>query len=119
MWNGNTLSNGDSLPILDVGSEETREIPATSLICVTTAVNSQCCRGSDGGAVGDWFYPNGTMVPRRRGAPGSSAFTRTGFAQQVRLNSRARIRPDIFGLYTCVVPDVNGTSVSASINLSK
>ncbi len=34
-------------------------------MCVTSNVNTNCCRGSDNPGsdpVGNWFYPNGTIV---------------------------------------------------------
>ncbi len=58
-------------------------------MCVTSNVNTMCCRGSDhpgDGAVGNWLYPNGAIVSddyiiyyRREN------FFRSSHAQQIRL----------------------------------
>ena len=90
----------------------------SALLCVTTNVNQRCCRGSDGGNVGEWFFPDGSMVPRRRDEP-ENAFARTGYTQQVRLNRKDNaIMPT--GAYSCRVPmSGTGTEISAVIILSK
>ena len=94
--------------------------PGTSLVCVTSNVNTQCCRSTDGpnksGRVGDWYFPNGTMVPRHSAAP-SADFTRSGFTHQVRLNRRNNATSPT-GTYECRVPDgFTGELVNASIVL--
>ena len=75
-----------------------------ALVCVTSNVNTACCRTSDGGNVGVWYFPDGTIVPRG-GYPGDSAFTRTGSNQQVRLNRRFDTALEPVGEYQCRVPD--------------
>ena len=93
MLNGTIFFDGASVLISDIGSQPAgRTDPGSTLVCVTTNVNTACCRGGDNngvtnataGAVGEWRYPNGTLVPR----PGGNVvdFTRLGFAHQVRLS---------------------------------
>ena len=107
---------GDAVLITDIGVFSTQNDPGTSLVCVTSNVNTQCCRGSDGGNVGEWHFPDGTMVPRNSVAP-SADFVRSGFIHQVRLNRRNNARSPT-GTYVCRVPDgTTGELVYASIIL--
>ena len=89
--------------ILVTAIEDSRTDPDSSLVCVTSNVNTQCCRGRDGGNVGDWYFPDGTIVPRNSAAP-SADFTRSGFTHQVRLNRRNNAMSPT-GIYECRVPD--------------
>ncbi len=81
--------------------------PGPSLVCVTSNVNTMCCRGSDhdgSGPVGNWLYPNGTIVLGNSANPNGD-ITRSSHTQQIHLN---RKRPGIIsptGVYTCEVPD--------------
>ncbi len=53
---------GDSFPPGDTNNPTD---PGPSLVCVTSNVNTMCCRGSDhpgDGPVGNWFYPDGIIV---------------------------------------------------------
>ena len=100
--NGTVYQPGDSILINDIGVIASDEA-GSSLVCVTSNVNTQCCRGSDGGSVGEWYFPDGTMVPRNSDAP-SADFTRSGFTCQVRLNRRNNALTPT-GAYECRVPD--------------
>ena len=57
---------GDTVLITDIGTVNGTESndTGTALVCVTTNINTQCCRRSDGGNRGEWYNPNGTIVPR-------------------------------------------------------
>ena len=52
-----------------------------------------CCRGSDSGSgpVGNWFYPDGTIVLGNSANPNGD-ITRSSHTQQIHLN---RKRPDV------------------------
>jgi hypothetical protein len=90
--------------------------PGTSLVCRTENVNTQCCRNSDGGNVGEWFFPDGSIVPRYRANPNAN-FSRSGFAQHVRLNrGNNGITPT--GSYECRVPDDSGNLQIAGLNIT-
>jgi hypothetical protein len=91
--------------------------PGTSLVCKTEHVNTQCCRGSDGGRAGEWFDPDGTQLPRFGAAPNAN-FSRSGSAQQVRLNRRnSAMSPT--GVFECRVPPMGGGDlVVASIMIT-
>ena len=89
------------------------------LACETINVNMNCCRTVDGGRVGEWNHPDGTIVPRNADVDSSvdNVFTRSGFTHEVRLNRRANAMGPL-GVYSCIVPDgVTGEDVSASITL--
>jgi hypothetical protein len=91
--------------------------PGTSLVCRTVNVNTDCCRGSDnpnGGSVGEWFDPDGNLIPRL----GLIDFSRSGYAQQVRLNRRNNAMSPT-GAFECRVPPIGGGDlVVASITIA-
>ncbi len=82
-------------------------------MCVTSNVNTNCCRGADhpgSGPVGNWLYPNGTIVLGNSANPNGS-FTRSSHFQKIRLN---RKRTDVMvqtGVYTCEVSDGSNTAL--------
>ena len=113
MLNGRAYLPGDSVVIADIGSQSyDRQNPGATLVCVTTNVNSACCRGRDNnnitnataGAVGEWYYHNCTRVPR----PGDNNvvdFARVGFSHHVRLARDVSGSTPPLGVYTCEVPE--------------
>ena len=108
---------GDSVLITDIGSNASLGDAGNSLVCVTSNVNTKCCRDIDGGLVAEWYHPNGTIVPLDSGTPADDIFTRSAFTQQVRLNRRANAVGPL-GVYRCDVPaDPSGANISVSITL--
>ena len=119
----------NTIPITDVGDsylpgdDTNQNDPGPSLVCVTSNVNTTCCRDADnpnGGGQGNWRYPNGTRVLRNH-ANRNGDFTRSSHSQQIRLN---RKRPDVMsptGVYTCEVPDESNTAMihTATITLGE
>ena len=89
------------------------------LVCVTSNVNTQCCRAigetPSGEPVGNWHFPNVSLVPRRAVAPNND-FSRTGNYQQVWLH-RINNAMTPMGSYECRVPDNSGMLHTASILL--
>ncbi len=114
---GTVYLPGDTITITDVGDSYLSDNvvnqvdPGPSLVCVTSNVNTMCCRGADhpgSGAVGNWRYPDGTIVLGNSANPNGD-FTRSTHTQQIRLN---RKRTDVMsptGVYTCEVPDETNT----------
>ena len=101
--------SGSNISITKVGAFTTSTgvaSPDSSLVCVTSEVNPQCCRNRDGSNVGEWYYPDGSMVPRNRGNQNAD-FSRNGYAQQVRLNRRNDALGPV-GEFTCKVPREDG-----------
>ena len=106
---GNRYEPGDSILITDIRLHDGDAGPGDSLVCVTTDVNTQCC--TDVGGVGEWFFPNGSMVIRNIDDPNfNTQILRTGRANQVRLNFRTR-QTSPTGEYTCVVPEADGSVI--------
>ena len=108
-WRGNRYEPGDSILITDVKVHVTSGAniitgPGDSLVCDTTDVNTQCC--TDRGDVGEWFFPNGSMVLRNFNTGPDTPVIRTGRTNQIRLNFR-RHPTSLTGEYTCVVPETN------------
>ena len=110
-WRGNRYEPGDSILITDIRLHDGNRSTGDSLVCVTTDVNTQCC--TDVGGVGEWFFPNGTMVPRNNNTV--SQIVRTGQTNQIRLNFRTRQKSPT-GEYTCVVPET-GSSVNQTAGI--
>ena len=118
--NGVVYLPGDIVQITDIGIALMADPnPGSSLVCNTANVNNHCCRASNnpnGGSLGEWYFPNGTIVPRLSASPNGD-FTRTGYTHQVRLNRRNNTMTPL-GTYTCVVPNLNNTmNHTASITL--
>ena len=122
MLNGMTYPPGDFVLISDIGPQPAyRNDSGSTLICVTTNVNTACCRSNDNnalsnataGSVGEWYYPNGTIVPR----PGSNVtdFERVRYTHQVRLGRAVSNSVPPLGGYTCRVPEPSGAIHRASI----
>ena len=89
------------------------EALTNGLYCLTD--ETDCCRGSDGGANGGWFFPNSSAVE------GSGTFSMLDFSRSrgpsaVILNRRNNaVGPT--GLYRCEVSDASGVSQSVYVGL--
>ncbi len=106
---------GDSVLITDIGTftGPTLEGAGSSLVCHTDNVNTLCCRGADGDKVGEWHFPNGTILPRQ-GEGG--AITRTAFTEQVRLNRNSANTLMPTGDFSCRVPnEINSTVIHTNV----
>ena len=121
MLNGIIYPPGDSVLISDIGDQPFDRIyPGSTLVCVTANVNAACCRSLDNnglttitaGSVGEWYYPDGSLVPRPGG--NVSDFARISYTHQVRLARVLSPTPPL-GVYTCKVPEPNGILHKASI----
>ena len=121
MHDGNILLSGSSLYIFAIGeqspSPNERSVAGSTLVCVTSNVNERCCRNGDGGNVGEWWNPTGTLVIRDNQDRSSSIFTRVGYHKQVRLSRRPDATGPV-GRYTCVVPDSRGENMTAFIMIT-
>ena len=109
---------GDTINMVEIGVYISHWTPSLPLVCVTSNVNTECCRAREtpsGEPVGNWHFPDGSLVPRRALAPNND-FSRSGFTQQVRLH-RMNNATTPMGLYECRVPDNSGMLHTASILL--
>ena len=72
-----------------------------------------CQSANSGSNIGVWYYPNGTQVPLFTGALGDSSAPRPIYSKrvtgQIALARREGLA-GIEGLYTCIIPDENGTN---------
>ena len=118
--NGTIYLPGDTIPITDVGTSflfgdfYNRVDPGSSLVCVTSYVNTMCCRGLDhpgSGTVGNWLYPDGTIIVQK-GINPYGDITRSVQFQQLRLNRNKRDVMSPTGVYTCEVPDEINTNIT-------
>ena len=120
---GNTIYlPGDSVLITDIGQQPAgpRSDPGYTLVCVTSNVNIYCCRGNDnpnGGSLGNWYYPDGSVVPTTYAITSTDIFSRVVYTEQVRLSSLGGTDTGPYGAYRCDVPDGIGSTASASINI--
>ena len=70
----------------------------------------------NGGAVGEWIFPNNTMVPRSTDT--TYSFIRRRFTENVRLTRPTQNPAGPPGVYRCEVPSaLNGNKFNASIIL--
>ncbi len=114
---------GSSINIADIGEQPgDRSDARSTLVCVTTNVNTECCRGADnpnGGGIGGWLDPNNTPIPSAGALGGATnVLARYLHSQQVRLVIVGGTPSGPLGVYTCVVPDMNGVDVSATITIT-
>ena len=89
--NGTTYQNNSLLTLEDIGENN------TALLCMTNL--TACCQRPYAGAIGNWFFPNGTRVPS-----GSNKwdFYRSRDQSVVLLHRR---RSGVHGIYKCKIPD--------------
>ena len=77
--------------------------------------DTTCCRGIDnppnGTGRGEWYYPDGTVVP----PPGGARFYRTRDHMGIRLNRDGVARPT--GVYRCEIPGAGGVTIIRFITL--
>ena len=123
MLNNDSYQQGNFVLISDIGPQpDDRSDPGSTLVCVTANVNTACCRNGDNnnmkndtaGAVGEWYYPNGTLVHRGN----VTGFRRYGYTHQVRLARVTSSSKLPLGVYTCQVPEPStGLLHNASITI--
>ena len=89
-----TYQNNSNVTLEDIGED------GDALLCRTNLTT--CCRPpytSEGSALGNWFFPNGTRVPS---SGNQWDFHRTRGDMVVLLH---RIRGGVEGIYSCEIPD--------------
>ena len=109
---GINFTNNSYVDIDDIGEGDDG-----ALLCVTNLI--QCCRGidtpGDGGALGEWFYPNGTDVEIKDS--GNDIYRNRG-PSVVLLNRRSNAMFPT-GLYCCEVPDASNIQRRVCANVGK
>ena len=111
---------GDTILITEVGRfiniTQNTSNPESSLVCVTTNVNTHCCRSKDnpnGGSRGEWYLPDGTRILSNKDAN----FSRSRYTQQVRLNRRNNAMSPT-GVFTCEVPNDADSTMPHTANIT-
>ena len=111
MYANNSLID---INLLGEGFEGAQITDGGALECHTD--DTTCCRGIDnpnGPGRGEWYYPNGTVVPR----PGNGiGYYRTREHMVIRLNRAVVARPT--GVYRCEIPGAGGGNIIRYITMT-
>ena len=108
---GTVIPNHGLVLLEDIGDSD------AALFCMTD--NTMCCgRGQSPGRgiLGNWYYPNGTVVPNQviNNQSLQWDFYRNRGQSVVRMNRR---RGGVNGIYHCEIPDQNGVSQSLYVGV--
>ena len=105
--NGTTYHNNSLVTLEEIGEND------TALLCMTDL--TACCRplytGTNGTAIGNWFYPNGSRV-NNSGIQWD--FYRDTEQMVVRMNRR---RGGVDGIYHCEIPDLTNITRTVYIGV--
>ena len=94
----------------------------TALTCRTNS--TICCTGQDNpnsaNGLGDWLFPNGTVVTRNQDITDSDTdlLYSVGDTGALRLHRRGSVS-GLTGSYCCVIPDNTGVDVTFCVQLGK
>ena len=92
MLRNTTYQNNSIVTLENIGEGD------NALLCITN--QTACCNPSEmGPALGNWFFPNGTIIP---GSGNRWDFHRSRGQMVVRLNRRSGGEE---GIYRCEIPD--------------
>ena len=104
-----------SIHLFGEGFEGDQITDGGALECHTD--DTTCCRGiddpSNGVGRGEWYYPDGTVVPPPNN--GSNKIYRTRDHMVIRLNRPGVTEPS--GVYTCVIPGAGGVNITRRITI--
>ena len=96
--NSTAYHNNSLVTLEDIGQGD------DALLCITNL--SACCLKTNGSAMGNWFFPNGTRVS---GVSNQWDFFRNRGEMVVHLNHR---KGGVDGIYHCEIPDsMNDTRI--------
>ena len=105
--NGVIYPNGSAVPMVDIGEGE------YGLHCITD--RHDCCRPDNyGRRIGEFYFPNGSVVPIRNY---DYSYYRNRGDRFVRLNHRSY--SIITGQFRCEIPDAKGTLVNLFIYIGE
>ena len=104
--NGQPVANNSIVLLESIGEGDTG-----ALLCIT---NSSACCTHALGLAGQWFYPDGRMVPINDPAPPATPepYYRNRGTSLIRLNRRSSqgLSATYTGVYCCEIPDQNNVS---------
>ena len=99
--NGQSIANNSNVVLRNIGEG------TAALLCTTDSPD--CCTGT--GRAGEWFYPDGRMVPRMIPALPATPepYYRNRDTSLIRLNRRSNLGLSVnyTGVYCCKIPDQN------------
>ena len=119
---GTVQSNNSIISIAEIGETDTSLASSVQnlnngLQCVSD--RRPCCR-FEGGQVGGWFFPDGTMVPVEKKGNNPPLYRNRGHDDgTVNLNRANNNVMSPTGLFCCVVPDATGINQTVCISLGK
>ena len=107
--------NGSIIPISEIGEGD------DALLCFTDL--QECCQnthtGNTSGALGDWFYPNGSAVETLENFNPDHGFYKNRDQSVLRLHWRENATmAAVIGQFCCKVPDATSNLVIICINVS-
>ena len=105
---GETIPNDGTVLVTAIGEG------SGGLLCNTD--RSDCCRGSDGAAQGEWYFPDGDQV-LIEGTRTGNFFYRDRGDGVVRLNRRNN--PSERGRFRCEVANAAGVNMNMSVNIGE
>ena len=117
LLNERIYANNSVILITDIGETDSRESPPDDsnkgLQCITN--KKPCCRFM-GGRVGEWFFPDGILVPGPNEGP--PFYRNRGYNDDgtVNLNRKTNVI-DPTGLFCCVIPDDLDTNQTLCANI--
>ena len=104
---GSLYSTDSSIDLTSIGEDR------SALMCLTPLTS--CCRSSDTGtsSLGDWRYPDKALISSRSG--GDSISRSRGPSSVILHRTNNAMSPT--GVYTCEIPDANGTTKQLDVYL--
>ena len=95
--NGQLIANNSIVLLQSIGEGD------AALLCTTD--RTACCTGAS--RVGEWFYPDGRMVPIMTPVGGPEPYYRNRGYSLIRLNRRPNqgLSETYTGIYCCEIPD--------------
>ena len=117
---GKIYANNSAIFVNEIGETNNNSIGSVqnnALQCITD--KSSCCRLA---AVGEWYFPNGTVVPRQGDIDGPILYRNRGHDDgTVNLNHiNTTVTPSVStptGLFCCILPDMDDENQRLCTNI--
>ena len=109
IFRGVSYPNNSVLPLNDIGKLST----GSAILCTTN--RSPCCSSSDSNMrFGEWYYPNGSMVPNS----GQDFYRGRGSNKTIHLNRKNNAQSS-GGSFCCELPDDSDVNHTLCVTLGK
>ena len=115
--NGSPVVNFGLLAHTDIDTSDDVDDVGLNLVCQTDLTT--CCRGSDGGMHGNWYYPTGGRVtfPFEGPLPSGQIYRFRRGPQVVRIRRQLGSNTTANGIYRCELADQNGVNQTRYVGL--